>query len=636
MSRAPGRRGFLTALLAASACLPAAAQARAQPLVERLELEGALDNDTDLARDAAAHAALVAGDEALQKAGDANAPVAALEHWRRALQISSPLSAVEADARRTISIGAALRARLTQALRAEFRARFAGSAEVALAKAGLDEAALERVAHEYPFTRAGLLAELRRFDLAAERGAIYAARSALKQAEIALESNPDLAAALGARRAFLPRPPDEDSEPDPVAGARALRLAAMIDLGSDPALEPDRMLEPSGVAHADGRVFCESGERLIEIAPDGTHSVFEPRRLAVERGARASWLPIFGDQERPWTQRPALAGNHLALVLGRARETRGNALALFDVSATPPRLVWLHTDLDAPAFAPLPGRLEFQPGPITQAGLVVVQVLQWEQPGAPPELQTVADTHVSAWLVAFEIQTGQKVWQRRLASGSDRRGRALRRFGTPRGSSIASPPLIERAGVIWAATELGVVAAVELDDGRLVESLALKRVRTEPTARPGWGGPFFVDSGKVACSPADAERWTYVLGARGAQALRIAGLERLVGGSASGLTALVRDPDRRVLVCLSPASGARVDSLPFARGAAYKGGFQAGERVWSAVGETLYLHAVERDLELVARLDLAGLALEPHTGVWSAGSRVYVVGAGRIWVVESE
>lgn len=606
----------------------------AQALVERLELEGALDNDTDLGLDAAPLAALREGDGLLAQAGDdAALRTAALESWRRALLESSPDDAVFEDERNATSVARALERRLGTELRAAFRARFEGLAEAALHAAGADPHALLRAAYEHPFTRAGATAELRRFDLLLERGDTIGARAAAARlGDLGAELGPDLERAIAVRARTL-TPPGE-APPAPFQAARGLRLEATFEVRADESAT-DRFQEPGAAAGGDGRVWVQSGERLIALDEAGAPALFELRDLVAESRPGASWVGGFGERERAWPQRPACEDTRLALVLGRAKEGRGNALAVFDTSRTPPALVWIHHDgLDA-RDAPLAGLLEYQPGPLAQGGLVIAQVYQWHDPAASGVLALDGRrTHV--WLLAFDARDGRVAWRRELAYGADRRGRALDRFDQPRATSIPALPLEPvEPGEVLCATELGVLARVSAWDGRLVQASRLKRVLGAPGVTPGSGGPF-VRGSAWALAPADAGGSVYRSGELAPTHVRVEGLERLVGATSTALLALVRREERVLLRRVEPASGRTSESLPLPRGARALGVRLAGERILVACDGALLLFDSGGELTLLARLELDGLASERHVGLWTRGGRVYVLGTRRIWIVRGE
>lgn len=605
-------------------------------LATRLGLEGPLDNDSDLQRNAEARAELVAGDAAIAQSINETTSRSAFEHWRRALIVSNPLDSVEVDARRSISVAEAVSTRLGDQLKRDFRARFEGVAAQALAAAGANESALERVAYENPHTHSGLLAELRLFDVALERGAVATARAALKRLADGLDPTADdIDAASAMRSRGLPELGAPRASSPGFSSAKTLVLERTLAIGSESRSDTDRMLEPGHALGFEERIWIQSGEQLCLLTPDGPLTLFEPAKLVGEAGDQGAWLPGFGDADRPWLQRPAIAGATLALVLGRARETRGNALGVFDVSSGAPRLRWLRHDDSRADAAWLTGRLEYQPGPLALDGLVIAQVLQWDQGGVSPDQQRVDGRNTHAWLVAFDEHDGRVVWKRRLASGADRRSRALDRFDNPRSTSIASLPLERfRAHEIVACTELGVVARVSALDGRLIESYALKRVRHDAAIRPGSGGPFAQDGSHVAVAPADADEFVYLLGQAAPRVVNMPRLERLVGLASGDLFALVQSDDRSALQRVGFLSPARSTALPLVRGAQWKGGTALEARILIAAGGSVALDS--HDARRLSECDLDGLETERHVGVWTSGSRVYVAGEGRIWIVRVE
>jgi hypothetical protein len=418
--------------------------------------------------------------------------------------------------------------------------------------------------------------------------------------------------------------------------ARTLALAHSIEFGPLQRANADRMLEPGFAVDLAGRTWIQSGERLLALERDGGHALFDPEKLVHDSPIHGAWLPAFGDADRPWPQRPALAGRTLALVLGRARETRGNALAGFDVGRGAPRLAWLRHDAEHPDDAVLPGRLEFQPGPLIVDGLVLVQVLQWQQDGTSPEAQHVDGRNTRAWLAALDAGTGRVVWKRLLGKGADRRARALERTDPVRATSVATLPLAlaGAAPEVVVATEIGAAARVSVRDGRLRDAWRLKRVPHDAAVLPGSGGPWVSTAGRAALAPADADEFVYVLGQDPLKILRVPGLECLLGLDATGLVAVARADERSALARVEIASGARTTSLPFARGADWKGGLLSGGSALVAAGDGLALY--DAGLALRAVLPLPGLEDEHHVGVWANGSRVLVAGEGRLWIVRVE
>jgi hypothetical protein len=372
------------------------------------------------------------------------------------------------------------------------------------------------------------------------------------------------------------------------------------------------------------------------------------------------------------------------LVLGRAKDKRGNALALLDVSGARPRAIWAHGEsgfahADGTRIgedeALLPGRLEFQPGPVCTRGLVIAQVLQWLQPGVSPADQHVEVAKTSAWLVALDAATGRVAWKRRIASGADRRARTASRFAGERGLSCACLPLALRSDEILAATELGIVGRYGAADGSLHGSWRMRRARPVGDAAPGFGGPipvaradgrlgFFAllcaDSGGVATLDGPDYDATHsdaaAFGASGTPVstspasirsssvrpvpIRMDGLERLVAASPTTLTALVRSHGRLVLrvVATSPsadaAAGAGAESVPLPRGARWKGSVAGTHAILCAFdGRVALLDSGSTELALGTVLDLAGLEGEADCGLLVHGERAYVLGTRRAWVL---
>jgi hypothetical protein len=117
---------------------------------------------------------------------------------------------------------------------------------------------------------------------------------------------------------------------------------------------------------------------------------------------------------------------------------------------------------------------------------------------------------------------------------------------------------------------------------------------------------------------------------------RIEGLERLVAADADSATVLVQSGGRRILQRVDIRSGARRSSVPLPRGAAWQGSVGGPNAILCAFEGRVGLFDPRADLALVGRIDLPGLASEGECGLVLHGSKAYVVGTRRAWVLALE
>ncbi len=241
-----------------------------------------------------------------------------------------------------------------------------------------------------------------------------------------------------------------------------------------------------------------------------------------------------------------------------------------------------------------------------------------------------------AWLVALDARDGRVRWQRELAYGADRPGRALDRLDAPRAISSASPPLARLGGdSVLAATELGVVAQVGAADGRLEWERALKRASVPTEARIATGGPVGPASA-WAWAPGDATPFLYLAGSPDPRPLQVEGLARVLDARAEAVWVLVEERERAWVRRIEPASGATSTALPLPRGDTARAARALGDSLLVVAGSSLLAFDAGEDPRLSAALELEDLAHEPHVGLWTSGARIYVLGTSRIWVVRAE
>jgi hypothetical protein len=643
--------------------------------------EGALDNDSEIPANAAAAAQLQIGDRLREKLGaaasDPAAWTAVFEAWRAALVQSSANDLVLEDgARLALSVEAAVEMRLfalsADAVRA-FSARFSGLADAELAAAEFDPAALARVEHGFPFTRAAVIAALRQADLAFEQGDAASARSAVERAARDASNGriPDVDAGITARRAtFAPRA-DSRGAGAPTARDACVRLKTPreVALPDDDVTESMRRhLEPSLAFDEAGNAWIQAGELLHRLDAELGLSSLAPMSLLASRGL--SWLPAFGEKSYDWIQRPAVSGTTLVLVCGRTHESRDNALVALDVSAgiaSRAKLAWAYTDAGfASAGGPtlsvadvlLPGRLEFQPGPVFVGGHLCAAVRQWFAKDSPGGRQRVDEASTVVWLVAFDVRTGLPDWKREIARGSDLRGRRRDRFTEPRGLSQPAAPLATAGDRIFVDTELGVASLVDAGDGRAIWSVRSARTGSASDERRPSGTIAFSSTrpgGRPAAwswAPADAGGVLYTISADPAgpemtgsavqggllspPPRRISGLAALLGASGASTLLLAESEGRSQVLQLDPRTLAQRTALPFGRGERVHALLSTEHRILCASGGTLALFDTQRDLYRLDERRIDELAEETALSLHQDGRRVYLVGPKKVWIFAVE
>jgi len=534
-------RAFAAGRTGAGACtcvvlLALVPLARAQAPEPQPVVEGPPDTEVLLEGSSRALDRLIAGDRAWNEGQREGA----FDAWRDALVASRSESIVGLDgvlvappprarsdpdgtlARRAEDAHHTVRRRLADLGVAEseaWRARFGPLAEFELVAAGDSEFHLTRVAREFPLTRAAARAALRLADLAAERGhmrdaALHAGRALLdvERNDDALQAAVVLRSALVLRTALVPRgsvasgtrvPPAATTNSPAAELQLSLERTIVLGVARDArdttipglafAIEDDAsfagddtLVSDFGATwhHANGRLLGFDGEGRATAALDIAAALLA---LGVEAGT------AFSEVGAPWDERLAVSDRHLALVVGRARESRGNALVGVDARATP-RIAWARDSdtfvrdgvrLESPSLTGAKALLEFQPGPLVVGDVLVVHVRAWSV--GTETVDELDEARAESWCAGFDPRDGTLRWSRRLATGATARGMDRGRMEPPEPTSWpALPPIRAEAGLIAIDTGLGAIACVEALDGRVAWIVRTSRRNTRPTAAGGW------------------------------------------------------------------------------------------------------------------------------------------------------
>lgn len=698
--RAPALAAFL--ILA----VPSAARAQ-----DTLDLppraEGPLQNDAFLPTSREAGDDLAAGDAALARSR-AGGPDSgrlrseAFDAWSLALTRPDASGEGRADAlvwhaterqaadgggtpRLATSVTDAVLQRITSLSEEERAAWCARVGEVAageLRAAGSDATRLADVERTRPGTAAAARATVLLADLALEEGRPHLARGwcARGAAHLALCAPADAATAalLGVRRDALdglletaPAQPEAWRTADSLARDGFLawpqiqrRFVARFDPGPGSGVRP-------GLAFLDdGRIAVQTEDELIMVTRDPrrgleVESTFEPARLAGPVGEPMRGVETNGAPGWPFL--PASNGDDLILVVGRShtisdfgggRETIHNALVCVTpaprrgtpVGVAPqtelllPRLRWavagglrVEGD-DGPVvdsgLADLPA-FEFQPGPLVVGSQVLVQARSTEG-------------DVRAWLLAFDLGTGELRWRVLLAQGSDlvvRRGRndadpLLRRLASQPPTLIPGP-----SPRVFAGTHLGAGALVDPLDGR-VHWVLLNR-RRDP-AEPAWDGtrpPLRSGDGplELLWAPADSDR-LYTLDPRppvgpgGVADLwtrpphPVDERTSLVGGDPAGLVVLGRSGAFPTVRALRDGGARRLEGVYLGRGEEFAGlGLVSAARTLVVSDRSLYLFDNAREMYLLDVVALEDPGRRAGGELYARGDEVLVVGTAGLW-----
>jgi hypothetical protein len=646
--------------------------------------EGPLENDCFLPASAEAAAALIRGDDALERSRAAPAAdrdrlrTEAFEAWQDALVAGGPEASVWAEPqdaprrRLTVGVHGAVTARLAAlapADRSAWRTRFEGPAAAELAAAGGDAAALAAVESAYPLTLAAARAALVLHDTALEEGRAGRARAWLRRAAASAGTPEDdvpagLAGALAARRAAPGRAPRVEAEP--AAWERAREIEALsgvaLELARDVRLDPRRLPRTNAGARP-GLVFLSPTElavqtprtvHLVTLDAEGAltkRSVFRPGELV--EGLHVVFEPRQLNRPPGWPLLPAAAGRDLVLVVGRALyEGQSNALLVVRAPEAPdadrlgilgqrrgPELLWglvgnerVGADGERSLVPGLEDlvELEFQPGPLVQNELVLVQAREY-------------GGEVESWLLALDRRTGALVWRRFLAGGSDLVP-DLGRQGTAFLPRLAGQPLYGSGGRVLVGTHLGAGALVETLDGRPVWTL---RNRRRAADAPGWYAhrPLAAPGGALFWAPFDSDHLYTLdpgvvpLGPEPVDAVFARSpLPRdesrvLLGGTGAAVVVQGRSGRERTVSRREGTGADRVDALYLGPGERFPGRGLVGEaRVFVCSDRGRYLFDLERDLYLV---DYAPLPLPesaaPGGDLFARGDVILALGRDALW-----
>ncbi|MDF1801164.1 MAG: hypothetical protein P1V81_18510, partial [Planctomycetota bacterium] len=295
--------------------------------------------------------------------------------------------------------------------------------------------------------------------------------------------------------------------------------------------------------------------------------------------------------------------------------------------------------LDHPLLEDLEGA-EFQPGPAAWGDRLLVSA-------------RTLDGELRHHLLALDLATGEPLWSRLVAKGSevsDQRGGRFSQGGFPLG---AAPPLELVEGAVFVGTHLGVGALYDAVDGRLL--WAFKNRRRAP-GEPGWSGLRPLTSGphdgqapSIAWAPADSDfLYQLVAGpvtAAGLEAgshpqvaapLAVGEATDLVASDGATLLCFARAGAERCLTEIDPVRGTRSDSVYLRRGEVFVDLPAVGkQRVVAATNRGLFLFDRADELRLLDQLPLpfGRGPRAPGGHVASLGDRLLVLGPGTLWVL---
>jgi len=641
------------------------------------ESEGPLGNDVFLPSSGEAATLLTRGDRGLARSRElraAGAPpsdvgralTAALDDWFAALDASEGGGAVAADptGAEPLTEGSsyAIRRRLEAldgAERDAWLARFGPAARPSLDGALSAELAdLERlgaVERSYPGTPAAARAALACADLLLEAGHGKRAATWLERAhhQGRLAGDPAVSAAVEARASLLPPPPAAALAPWERATELVPRGSLELRDPEEPApgrngVLPQRGVRPGLAWLGDGRLLVQTAGLVHELALGESGPLlvrsFAPGDLVARE--LDPWEPPYAGREAPgWTQSPAVRGERVVLVGGRAfvppgtdGEVEPNVLMAIDLEGDTPRLAWAVSGADRirgdgprerdPRLE-LGGGLELCPAPRIVDGLVLV-----------PGREIGAEGR--AWLFAFDLATGELVWRRFLAQGEDI-ARAGGRFGRGPGARLADPGPVEVAGRLFAATHLGAAALLDLADGRAVWTLGTRR---RGGADRGWSaaGPFPLGS-QILWDPADSDvlyrlEPTPLAGEPPRRASLFAApprrrgtAELCLGGDTDETIVLGRTGGWEAVTLWRGAKSDPTDALHLAPPERFRGrGLVGRERVLACSERGVYLFDRTRELYLQDYVPLEPDGPAAGGDLYARGELVCVLGAGRLWL----
>ena len=489
---------------------------------------GAFANDTWLPRDVELEKALAAGDEARSEALKSEQLDDALKTWRDALRSSEADAWVRWDTsshwassdveptlwseRRVEGLTNAISLRLTQnesELLTPWRELNAPQADELLTAAMTLpverlRAPLIELCVKYPCTQASVRAALILCELDRELDRQHHARAWQRRAEegARLLADPALIKAATSR-----------ANQDQQLSSEEWETADEWEHVDFAALSNDTSSVASGVRGmtrwSDTEVFIQSAELAWTLGEEGRGIGF-----ALEELAKLSGQPLARGWKRPgssWRHQPAAQGELAFSVLGRVRGVHSNAIFAFKPGA-PPTPQWSlgeggWRDADAEQLSSLEaaigaGAWEFQPSPLAVDDVLIVQARRWDisEKGERPLLMNPARPEAVA--LALDIKTGELLWRRSLARGSDLLPGEGERFAATRTPAIsAASPVLCGSSLVF-ATGLGACATLDLADGRPERSVLGKRIEDGfSEASP----PIPVDESRVLWTPFGGE-----------------------------------------------------------------------------------------------------------------------------------
>lgn len=638
--------------------------------------EGVLDNDVFVAvAEGPVAESLAQGDQALLRARAVTLAEErgrlldlAFDGWQAALATAPAgarlwLAPAGQEARCAESLHAHVLRRLTNldpVERARYTERFTTRAAGALEEArrapeDTRSAALLEVARRFPGCPAAAHALLELADRAREAGDLARARACLARGELEAELAGD--ARLGpafARRALAP------AEAAPGAAwrdARGFSPAGVFAFETRHlATSPERRQRPGAAFLGPGHFVVQSAQELLCFAPRGSDPLAPYARIRpLDLLDGAALVSDEAPREPPgWPLLPAVDGNGVALVVGRALPEDSNVLLLLDLeppaknlglaldlgqSRAAARLRWAlvgarwlgpRGSVEVPALEAL-APFEFQPGPVLAADRLIVQL----------RTDTVP---VESWLVALDRTDGSLAWLRPMARGADRvnTGRMSRVTRRVAAQPLLAFELADEARV-FVGTHLGLGVLVDALDG---EPLWSFKCRRRPEHEPGWSGdrPLFAPAGSggmVLWAPMDSDR-LYTLSAQrladeaGTVLARpptpLADAQALLGGGPDEhIVTGARGKDRTV--SMRRAGLDRIDALDLGEAEFFRGqGLVSERRVWVASNSDLYLFDRERELYKLDSEPLGGPGSASGGGdVFAFEQEVLVVGSGTVW-----
>lgn len=485
---------------------------------------GTFANDTWLPRAVELERALAAGDEARSEALSPDQLEDVFKGWSTALKNGGIESWVRWDTlthwesndvepslwseRRVEGLASAISLRLTQNEQElllpwnDFNATQADAilADTLTLPVERLHAPLAELCSRYPGTHASVRAALLLNELDRELGRPHHARAWQRRAEqeARLLRDTSLIAAAVAR-----------ADESPVTATEEWETADEWEHVDFVVLSNDTGSPASGVRGMtrwnDTELFIQSAELGWTLGDQDKGVGF-----ALEELARLSRQPLARGWKRPgssWRHRPSAQGELAFSVLGRVRDVRSNALFAFRPGA-PPAPRWSlgdggWRDANGAALSTLeeaigPGAWEFQPCPLAVDDVLIVQARRWDISNKKLPSHLINPARPEAVALALDIKTGELIWKRSLARGSDLLPGEGERFAATRTPAISAPtPVLCGTSLIF-ATGFGACAALDLADGRPERSVLGQRV-TEgfPYASP----PTPIDETRVLWAP---------------------------------------------------------------------------------------------------------------------------------------